>query len=411
LSHFTIVVPEYSRRFRCTGQDCPDNCCRGWVVPIDQASIERYRSLPPGSLRSQLDAAIRMKEANDGLPDYSGVASIRMLPSGDCPFLTEERLCRIHKENGESYLSETCAQYPRQTHRIDGIAETALSLSCQEAARLVLLDPELRTSPVRRHRVDWKTSVTCTDSLRTFYWPIREFVTGLILERSYGLWQRMFLLGILCQRLDAIERGQDKRSLPEFLRDFSAVVASGALRAPMETIPANAGLQLQLVRQLIRLGAGNVEGHRSMARCLAAFNEGIDEGATAEVQLAAYSAACTSTFDPFFREHPWILENYLFNELIGWAFPFGRWFFQPEGPPEFMVSFAQLVVRFGILKGLLIGVAGARGTAFCAQDVVETAQVVSRQFEHSREFLNSSYAFLADHKLADVAGLTALLRN
>ena len=89
MSHFNILVPEYSRRFRCIGPDCEDNCCHGWVVPIDTASLDRYRRLPAGPLRSQLDACIRIKEANDGQPAFSGTASIRMLPSGDCPFLTE----------------------------------------------------------------------------------------------------------------------------------------------------------------------------------------------------------------------------------------------------------------------------------------------------------------------------------
>jgi hypothetical protein len=106
-----------------------------------------------------------------------------------------------------------------------------------------------------------------------------------------------------------------------------------------------------------------------------------------------------------------MLENYLFNEVVGWTFPFGASFFRPGGTPEFMVAFAQIAIRFGILKGLLIGVAGARGSAFSPQDVVATVQVVARQFEHSREFVESSYKFLVEHKLADVAGLTALLRN
>ncbi len=413
MSQFTIVVPEYAERFRCLGPDCEDDCCHGWVVPVDRVTLAKYRTLPPGSLRSQLDVSIRIRQPDDGQPAFSGAASMRMLPSGDCPFLTQERLCRIHQEKGESFLSETCARYPRFVHRIDGIEETALALSCPEAARRVLLDPELRTSPARRLAVQWNPSVQCNHPLRTFYWPIREFVTGLILERSYALWQRLFLLGIFCQRLDAIACNRDKRTFPQFLSDFSAVIASGSLRGPMEHIPANPGLQLQLVLQLVQLGVAGSAGHPRLAACLAAFNTGIGyaEGGTFDNQIAAYSAACTETFEPFFREHPWILENYLFNEFRGWAFPFGEAIFELGGASDFMGSFAQLAVRFGILKGLLIGVAGAHGAAFSSEHVIQTAQVATRHFEHSRAFLDASYDFLQTNKLADVAGLTALLRN
>jgi lysine-N-methylase len=413
LSQFTIVVPEYAERFRCIGPDCEDDCCHGWVVPIDPSTLAKYRALPSGPLRSQLDESIRIRQPGDGQPAFSGAASMRMLPSGECPFLTEQRLCLIHQEKGAEYLSETCARYPRFVHRIDGIEETALALSCPEAARRVLLDPDLRTSPVRRLAVQWNSSVQCDHPLRTFYWPIREFVAGLILERSYALWQRLFLLGIFCQRLDAIAHRQDKRTFPQFLSDFSAVIASGSLREPMERIPANPGLQLQLVLQLVQLGVAGAAGHPRLAACLAAFNTGIGyaEGGAFESQIAAYSAACTETFEPFFREHPWILENYLFNEFRGWAFPFGESILQPDGASDFTASFAQLAVRFGILKGLLIGVAGAHGAAFSCDHVIQTVQVATRHFEHSRAFLESSYEFLRTNKRADIAGLTALLRN
>ncbi len=413
MSRFTIVVPEYSRRFRCIGPKCEDDCCHGWVVPVDQNTLRQYLALPPGPLRSELETCIQPRTPDAAQPSFRGAASIRMLPSGACPFLTSERLCRIHREMGPSRLSETCAQFPRRRHRIDGIEEVALSLSCPEAARLVLLNPELRTSPVRRHKVRWNPSVDCSHPLRTFYWAIREFVTGLIADRSYALWQRLFLLGVFCQRLDAIAHGSDKRTFPAFITDFTAVVASGGLRGPMEAIPSNPRLQLQLVLQLLRLGAGNAHARPSLAACLSAFNAGIGrgEGDTPESQLARYTVHCAGTFEPFFRDRPWILENYLLNDLLGSAFPFGEGLFHKEATRDCMAAFEQLAVRFGILKGLLIGVAAARGSEFSTQHVVQTVTVVSRQFEHSHEFLAVSHAFLQENNLSQLGGLTALLRN
>lgn len=414
MGKFTIVVPRYSQRFRCIGSACEDTCCRGWVVPVDRATVKRYQTLPPGPLRTELNENIITPTTSGNQNQDAGFSSIRMLPSEECPFLSDERLCRIQQELGELYLCRTCAQYPRHFHSIDRIEECSLALSCPEAARLVLLDPALLSSSRTRYKARWDKSVSCTHPLRTFFWPIREFVLRLIVDRSYALWQRMFLLGIFCQRLDAIARSEDKRTFPEFLRDFSAVVAAGNLRGPMESIPANTGLQLKLVTELVRLGVSGAGRIRPwLQQCLSAFEGGIGHAADAsfERQIASYTAAFARDYEPFFRERPWILENYLVNELLGWTFPFGQAFFQPDGKFDFTASFAHLAIRFGILKGLLIGVAGFHGQSFADSHVVHTVQVVSKQFEHSQKFVDESYAFLAEQKLADIAGLTALLRN
>lgn len=139
MSQFTIVVPEYSRRFRCIGGACEQTCCTGWKVPVDRAAMAKYAAVPAGDLRRQLEASIQPTTNHDA---FWG-ASIGMLPDGDCPFFTEQRLCRIQSELGEAYLCTTCADFPRLTHSVDDIEESALTLSCPEAARLVLLDPEL----------------------------------------------------------------------------------------------------------------------------------------------------------------------------------------------------------------------------------------------------------------------------
>lgn len=70
-------------------------------------------------------------------------ARIRLTSRNQCPLLTEARLCCIQAELGKNFLSYTCAMYPRIVHRIGTVEETALALSCPEAARQVLLNPDL----------------------------------------------------------------------------------------------------------------------------------------------------------------------------------------------------------------------------------------------------------------------------
>lgn len=406
-----ILLPQHSEQFHCLGAECPDGCCSGWLVPVDRKTVDKYRALPPGPLRSILDTEIVPVESCKDyvLPPDSW--AIRMRPGQHCPLLGEDQLCRIHRELGESYLCTTCATYPRVTTRIDKIPQIALTLSCPEAARLVLLDP---APPFvsSRFRAVWNDAPEKPHPLRYYFWPIREFAIALLLDRRYALWERMFLIGIVCQRLQAMASGEDPRSYPEFLLSFSVVLASGKLREAMEAIHPNPAVQLELVLRLLPLGTRSVERSPRLLEVIQDFCSGTDHPqASAESQNALYAQAFACHYEPFFRNHPSILENYLCNEAFRWLFPFGIAFGDPSLPPAFDKAFARLAIQFGILKGLLIGVAGCHGTAFSANHVIQAAQVVAKHFEHRENFLDEACALLAERGMAGIAGLIALLRN
>ena len=38
-----ITVPHYYSRFQCVAGQCPDTCCAGWQIMIDETSLKKYR--------------------------------------------------------------------------------------------------------------------------------------------------------------------------------------------------------------------------------------------------------------------------------------------------------------------------------------------------------------------------------
>ena len=52
--------------------------------------------------------------------------------------LNEENLCDLYKALGPDSLCDTCRMYPRHTEEYEGLRELSLSLSCPEAARIIL---------------------------------------------------------------------------------------------------------------------------------------------------------------------------------------------------------------------------------------------------------------------------------
>lgn len=413
LRQTTIVVAEYGERFRCIGPACEDSCCVGWSVPVDLETLSRYRGLPPSPLRVLMDSEIAPTGAGSREALPSVAAKMRLRAGQECPFLGDDRLCRIQAELGEEWLCRTCAQFPRSLHRIDEIEERPLTLACPEAARLVLLNPRLLGSEAGGRTLSWEDSPTDHLPLRTYFWPIREFAVSLIRNRSYLLWQRLFLLGIFCRRLAAIDQGRDPRSFPAFLREFSSAIAAGKLGPAMESIRPNPALQLELVLGLIPLRGHGGPAGVNLELCLHAFAEAIGHrpGVSSASQALAYSRAWQDFYEPFFLAHPDLLENYLLNEIFRTVFPFGPALFTPDAPIDFEKSFALLVIPFALIKGLLIGGTGFFGKRFSADHVVATIQTASRHFQHSERFAENALSLLAGRGLNNASGLTALLRN
>jgi lysine-N-methylase len=223
----------------------------------------------------------------------------------------------------------------------------------------------------------------------------------------------MFLLGILCQRLDNIAHDDIRRAVPAFLRDFEVTIASGTLRIAMETLPTDHARQLDLVLQLAGLLLHRSNISPRFIKCIQAFTQGIGNGpgATLESLTAHYTTAHDHYYAPFFKKNPHILENYLINTIFRCRFPFGRDWVRTGATPSMAREFALLTAQFALMKGLLIGVAGFHREGLSAAHVIHTVQAASKHFEHHTEFLALSHDLLVESRMDSTSGLAILLRN
>jgi lysine-N-methylase len=438
----------YSESFQCIGSACEDNCCTGFTLPVDQATWEKYQSLPPSPLQILLQASVSRapeRTASDASP--AGIAppyaTLGTNSANQCLLLTEDRLCCIQAGLGENFLSHTCATYPRIVHAVDGMKEAALTLSCPEAVRHVLLNLNLmgRVGRSERqakggiapaHLAGFKVEVNSPASptasaqpatssansataspLPAHFWEIREVVLNLLGRRTYPIWQRLFLLGVLCRRLDSISSGEIERDIPEFLMGFESTVASGNLRAAMETLPTDHTAQMDAVLRLAGLMLHKSNVRPRFAESIHAFTEGIGNGPTATLEslTAHYTRAHDRFYAPFIALHPHVMENYLVNTIVRCQFPFGREGMKAGSQPDMSREFALLTAQFALMRGLLIGVAGFHGSAFSVADVVKTVQAATKHFEHHPEFPRMAHELLVELRLDGTNGLATLLRN
>ena len=124
-----IRVPEYFKDFKCIASDCEDTCCAGWGIVIDDETYSKYQKVD-GVFGDRLKSEI-VHDAGE---------NIFVLKGNDCPFLNENKLCDIYNELGEEGLCYTCRQYPRYLEEFGSLREIGISLSCPEAARIILRD-------------------------------------------------------------------------------------------------------------------------------------------------------------------------------------------------------------------------------------------------------------------------------
>jgi len=382
--------PQYAKGFRCLGSECEDTCCHGLDVVIDKTAYEKCKSLPAFQSRMQHLVLITPH------PTDSQYARIQLTPSYSCPFLSPDRLCGIQQEHSEYYLSDVCASYPRLTQRIDGLRETSLLLSCPEAARLVLLNPNLMPSSegsahdlARYHRFTrlGAPPARANGSPHQYLWDIREFTLLLLRERAYPLWQRLFILGMFCQRLNEITRARQLGLVPQLLCECAESIAHGTLRSVMDAIPAQTARQLTVVIAIIdRHLAMTDVSHVRLRECVQDFLDGIGYQAGCPVEGCApfYEDARARYYQPFMQEHPFIMENYLLNHVFRTRFPYGV---DPQGKPNDPLSeYLMMCVLYAVIKVLLIGTAGHYKEEFASRHVVKLIQSFAKAVDHNPNF-------------------------
>lgn len=117
--------PQYYDHFTCIADRCPDTCCAGWQIVIDEKSLEEYSHVK-GEFGVRLQKSIDWEEG------------IFHQYHRRCAFLNKENLCDLYRELGGESLCDTCRLYPRHVEEFEEVREFSLSLSCPVAAEMIL---------------------------------------------------------------------------------------------------------------------------------------------------------------------------------------------------------------------------------------------------------------------------------
>lgn len=200
--------PHYYDKFSCTAEQCPDTCCAGWQIVIDENSLEKYSNVS-GDFGIRLLNSINWREG------------IFEQYEKRCSFLNAENLCDIYKELGADALCDTCRLYPRHIEEFENLREFSLSLSCPVAAKMILQCQE----PVRfLEEEDEKEE--CEEDFEDFDFllfdcllEVREKLFSIVQNRTIPIEKRMYCVLKIAKNLQtALDEGE------LFERDFMAEI-------------------------------------------------------------------------------------------------------------------------------------------------------------------------------------------
>ena len=177
-----IRVPHYYRKFQCTADKCPDTCCAGWQIVIDEETLEKYHDYE-GPFGNRLANSIDWRE---------GV--FKQYEDKRCAFLDENNLCDIYTEAGPGMFCRTCKSYPRHFEEFENVREISLAMSCPEAAKLILEPKE----PVSFVTVDKKYKEDVYEDFDFLLYSklvdAREIIFEILQDRTRPVRERMAMV-------------------------------------------------------------------------------------------------------------------------------------------------------------------------------------------------------------------------
>jgi lysine-N-methylase len=382
----SIVVPGYYPKFNCIGPTCEDTCCSGWWnVSIDNETFQKYQQ----STQPELAPLFKLAVSKNTLPsadNKNNYGMMKMKDDGECYFLQKDKLCAIHKYLGAQALSDTCRIYPRYLNQFGSQRESSLGISCPEAARMILLNPEpIQFSSITPNsEIDEKSFTSYRFPLKSDGDPqqmavlidFRAVIIAVLQFREISLGARVMLLGFLLDDANQIISNEKFAHASELLPTLESYVSMLAHPEQVEaqfakiesSIPRKLDLTAQLIAQSISKASDRFK------ECLQSALEGLETKLDSKVMLSNYEKNYSAFYRPFFKDKEYIFENYLVNQIFTRLFPFAR--------GSYLDLYRELVCNLAVIQVLLVGIA-AKNKGLNEQLIIQLFQTFARNSNHN----------------------------
>ena len=382
--------PDYFKKFKCIASECEDTCCAGWEIVIDDETYSYYNSVK-GKFGERLKNEIILDEDEE---------NIFVLKGNRCAFLNKDNMCDIYRELGEEYLCYTCKEYPRFTEEFGSMREVGLSLSCPEAARIILKNPKMTEFEITED--DDMVSAYNDISYDIFIQLLtsRKLIMNIIQDRSIDLNHRISIILSFSQeiqkkidenKINEIEHVRKKYSDENFIKvyinELNKFKNQNEIKYDIINKYFNIYLDIDHINDLFPY----------------ALNEAIvqfyGEDSNREFYVEKHEK-----FNVYYTG-----KEYEYEHLI--VYFIFRYFMKGVYDYDILAKVKLAIVSMFIIKELDIVRWIKNGNKFDFNDQVDLVKMYSKDIEHSEENLELLYEIFETNEVFNLKNLLTVINN
>ena len=201
-----LYQPDYYEKFQCTAADCPMTCCMQWRIAVDDETFMRWDE---GWKK-------KVREVEEG-------RIIELQQDGMCPFLNEEKLCKIVLRDGEGAISHTCHTFPREEHEYPGRIERGVTPGCPAVLDLLWENDRFQ---IQEKEEEQETLAEEIYEISPVLFEIRDWFLSIINQSDLKLNTALEICFLIALDLDEWEqKGRLEEEFPHYkkMADIRAI--------------------------------------------------------------------------------------------------------------------------------------------------------------------------------------------
>lgn len=365
-----IIMPSYVLGFECIGGACEDSCCIGWDIDIDKITYRQYFRTKDMQMKKEFIKHVYRNEGCDSEEvDYGRV---QIKESKWCPFLNENKLCRIYSTLGEDYLSNVCYSYPRVYNILNNVYELSLYMSCPEAVRKMMTDDK----PLRFLEAEVSLEKHIIHSFmdtREKQWinspmgrlkELRTMSIEMIQNRRFSLQERLLRLGHKLEIVHFSSSSKTKPNNSDIKVHNNYIFQTGFFRDVIESLNVFSEIDSSVFVGLTE-------------KVLSAFKFNCENSLIEQGTL--YEKSIKTIVEPFLADNSYLPEHFLVNFMFQTNFPFTE-------NQDVFDGYLMLIIRYAFIRFYLAGIAAVEGKLL-KEDIILMIQVYTKTVDHHKTFI------------------------
>lgn len=364
-----IRMPYYYKYFKCIASKCTDTCCSGWQIIIDEDTYSKYKNIKSDFGKILNSEIIRYEDDEPGFK----------LKNNNCAFLNKDLLCDIYSNLGEEYLCHTCKTFPRIIEEYGSLKEITLSLSCPEAARLILKDSKKLTFEVIENDEFVTSYNTISADLYIQILGARQIAFDIIQSTPFDLNTRISILLIFAEDIQKKIDGCEISKIADIRKKFSDKEFLNDLSLSIQENKGDFEKKYSLIKQFLNIFSQLEEINKKWTETL---NNSID--VLFNKNDFSFYETNYKKFNEYYKDNLYEFENIFTYFLF-------RYFMKSLHDADLLSKIKLCILSTVIIEILDITCFINNNFKFSLEDAIEISHMYSKDIEHCDDNIEKLY--------------------